>query len=302
MTRAERPAPCHDAQNANDLCRRGERIRDARAVRIPASHSRDCGHRRAVDARPLALWQDARKLPPLSDDVRPGAPARRVGQTIASTSHASAHVLLWGLLPAVAVGILLGVLAGISARARGGCSGSLVHHARRRAAGRAVVDAGACGSGSARTSPPSAVAVIAVFPVANAVMMSLATRQGIAMLAARIVRAAALRASSAGAYLAAPSALADPMRHDRDCLIADAAPAPRLSSCNAVDRREHRSRPSDVRRRHPRWCSAWLIAVADPAARGAAASSSARLVSMFRPQFLDRHDPGSWPRRARIPC
>jgi ABC-type nitrate/sulfonate/bicarbonate transport system permease component len=127
-----------------------------------------------------ALWQDPSKLPPLE------ATFNRVLELAASEDYrqhleASAYVLLGGLLPAVTVGILLGLLAGLS--------GVL-----RWLLGSLFITLGAAplvalmsmlllwfGLGPRLTI--IAVAVITVLPVANVVMMSLASRQGSILLA-----------------------------------------------------------------------------------------------------------------------
>jgi ABC-type nitrate/sulfonate/bicarbonate transport system permease component len=121
-----------------------------------------------------ALWQDPGKLPSLQATFD-RALQLATSEDYRQHANASAHVLLWGLLPAVAVGILLGILAGISGVLRW-LFGSL------------FITLGAAplvvllsmlvlwlGLGPNVTA--TAVAVITVFPVANAVMMSLATRQ-----------------------------------------------------------------------------------------------------------------------------
>lgn len=122
-----------------------------------------------------ALLQNANTLPPFMTALN------RALQLAASDEYrphasASAWVLLLGLLPAIVGGILLGMLAGSST-------------AFRWLLGPLFVTLGAVplialmpmlllwlGIGLTMTS--IAVAILTVFPVANAVMVSLGTRQG----------------------------------------------------------------------------------------------------------------------------
>jgi ABC-type nitrate/sulfonate/bicarbonate transport system permease component len=126
------------------------------------------------------LWQDPGKLPPLQttfDRALQLATSEDYRQHV----NASAHVLLWGLLPGVAVGILLGVLAGISGVLRW-LFGSLFI-TLGAAPLVALMSMLVLWLGLGPNVTAIAVAVITVFPVANAVMMSLATRQGSVPLA-----------------------------------------------------------------------------------------------------------------------
>jgi ABC-type nitrate/sulfonate/bicarbonate transport system permease component len=127
-----------------------------------------------------ALWQEPSKLPPLQttfDRALQLATSEDYRQHV----NASAHILLWGLLPAVAVGILLGVLAGISGVLRW-LFGSLFI-TLGAAPLVALMSMLVLWLGLGPNVTAIAVAVITVFPVANAVMMSLATRQGSVLLA-----------------------------------------------------------------------------------------------------------------------
>lgn len=127
-----------------------------------------------------ALLQDPSKLPSLE------AALSRAHQLATSDEYrdhidASTFVLLWGLLPAIVVGILVGILAGLSA-------------VLRWVFGPLLMTLGAAplvvlmsmlllwfGLGPRLTT--IAVATITVFPVANAVMTSLSSRQGFIALA-----------------------------------------------------------------------------------------------------------------------
>jgi ABC-type nitrate/sulfonate/bicarbonate transport system permease component len=126
------------------------------------------------------LWQDPGKLPPLP------ATFNRALELAASEDYrqhvnASAYVLLWGLLPAVVGGILLGLLAGISGVLRW-LLGSLFI-TLGTAPLVALLSMLLLWLGLGPNVTAIAVAVIVVFPVANVVMVSLASRQAFTALA-----------------------------------------------------------------------------------------------------------------------
>jgi NitT/TauT family transport system permease protein len=126
------------------------------------------------------IWQDPNKLPPL------GTTLNRAIQLAMSDDYrqhiaASMSVLLMGLLPAIVVGILLGILAGMSTVLRWLLGPIFITLAAVPlvAVMSLLVLWLSLGPGLTAT----AVAVITVFPVANAVMMSLTTRQAFVSLA-----------------------------------------------------------------------------------------------------------------------
>jgi ABC-type nitrate/sulfonate/bicarbonate transport system permease component len=121
-----------------------------------------------------ALWQDPNKLPPLETAFN-RAIELATSEDYRQHLGASAPVLLWGLLPAIIGGILLGVLAGISGVLRW-LFGSLFV-ALGAAPLVALLPVLLLWLGLGPNVTAVAVALIVVFPVANAVMMSLATRQ-----------------------------------------------------------------------------------------------------------------------------
>lgn len=126
------------------------------------------------------IVQDPNKLPSL------GTTLGRAFELAASEDYrqhiaASASVLLMGLLPTIAGGILLGILAGMSTVFRWLLGPIFITLAAAPlvAVMSLLVLWLSLGPGLTAT----AVAIITVFPVANAVMMSLTTRQGFVSLA-----------------------------------------------------------------------------------------------------------------------
>lgn len=121
-----------------------------------------------------AFWQDPNKLP------SPEATLKRAFELATSDSYreqvgASVSVLLWGLLPAMIVGVLVGILAGLSAVCRW-LFGPLLM-TLGTAPLIALMSMLLLWFGLGPRLTIIAVAVMTVFPIANAVMLSLSTRQ-----------------------------------------------------------------------------------------------------------------------------
>ena len=127
-----------------------------------------------------AIIQDANKVPSLETTLN------RALQLATSDDYrqhiaASTSVLLWGLLPAVAGGILLGILAGVSTVFRWLLGPIVITLAAAPLI--ALMSLLVLWLGLGPNVTATAVAIITVFPVANAVMMSLTTRPGSVSLA-----------------------------------------------------------------------------------------------------------------------
>jgi ABC-type nitrate/sulfonate/bicarbonate transport system permease component len=127
-----------------------------------------------------ALWQDPGKLPPLQATLD-RALELATSDDYREHVNASAHVLLWGLLPAVIGGILLGLLTGVSAVLRWLFGSLLITLGTAPLV--ALLSMLLLWLGLGPNVTAIAVAVIVVFPVANVVMMSLASRQASTALA-----------------------------------------------------------------------------------------------------------------------
>jgi ABC-type nitrate/sulfonate/bicarbonate transport system permease component len=127
-----------------------------------------------------ALLQDPNRLPALDTTLNR---ARELATSDDYRQHidASAAVLLWGLLPAVVGGILLGLLAGLSPVFRWLLGSVFVTLAAAPLI--ALMSMLLLWTGLGPQLTTIAVAVMTVFPVANAVMMSLAARPASAALA-----------------------------------------------------------------------------------------------------------------------
>jgi ABC-type nitrate/sulfonate/bicarbonate transport system permease component len=127
-----------------------------------------------------AILQDSNKLPSLA------ATLNRAFQLATSDDYrqhinASTSVLLTGLLPAVAAGIVLGIVAGISTVFRWLLGPLFITLAAAPLI--ALMPLLLLWLGLGPTLTVVAVAIITVFPVANAVMMALAMQQGSVALA-----------------------------------------------------------------------------------------------------------------------
>jgi sulfonate transport system permease protein len=127
-----------------------------------------------------ALVHDANKLPSLE------AAVNRALELVASDEYrahvnASTLVLLFGLLPAMVGGILLGVLAGVSAVSRWLIGPFVI--TLSAAPLIALVPMLLLWVGLGLQLTATVVAIITLFAVANAVMLSLGTRQGSVSLA-----------------------------------------------------------------------------------------------------------------------
>ena len=121
------------------------------------------------------IVQDPNKVPSLATTLD------RAFQLATSDDYrqhitASTSVLLWGLLPAIAGGILLGILAGVSSVFRWLLGPIFITLAAAPLV--AMMALLVLWIGLSPNLTPTAVAIITLFPVANAVMMSLATRPG----------------------------------------------------------------------------------------------------------------------------
>ena len=121
-----------------------------------------------------ALWQEPSKLPPLAATFN-RALELATSEDYRAHASASAYVLLWGLLPAIAVGIALGVVAGTSGVLRWLFGPLFITLGAAPLIALMPVLVLWLGLGPNVTT--IAVFVITVFPVANVVMASLATRQ-----------------------------------------------------------------------------------------------------------------------------
>lgn len=127
-----------------------------------------------------ALLQDPNRLP-LLDTTLDRALQLATSGDYRQHIDASAAVLLWGALPAVVGGILLGVLAGLSPVFRWLLGPLFITLAAAPLI--ALVSMLLLWFGLGPNLTTIAVAIMTLFPVANAVMMSLATRQASAALA-----------------------------------------------------------------------------------------------------------------------
>jgi taurine transport system permease protein len=126
------------------------------------------------------IVQDPGKLPSLGTTI---SRAAELAATEGYRQHiaASMAIVLMGLVPAITVGILLGVLAGMSNIARWLLGPIFITLAAAPLVAVLSLLVLWLSSGPGLTA--TAVAIITVFPVANAAMMSMTTRQGFVSLA-----------------------------------------------------------------------------------------------------------------------
>jgi ABC-type nitrate/sulfonate/bicarbonate transport system permease component len=127
-----------------------------------------------------ALWHDPSKLPSL-DTALNRALELATSDDYRQHIDASTFVLLRGLLPAIVGGILLGILTGSSTAFRWLLGPVVITLAAAPLI--ALMSLLVLWLGLGPNVTATAVAIITVFPVANAVMMSLTTRQGFVSLA-----------------------------------------------------------------------------------------------------------------------
>ena len=179
VTRAERRVPWHDARGVNESLPPGRDFA-MRALFVILEAILGLVVLALLWWAVAALVQDPSKLPSLQ------AALSRAHQLATSEDYrehidASVFVLFWGLMPAMVVGILVGILAGLSPILRWLFAPFLVTLGAAPLVALMSMLLLWFGLGPRLTT--IAVATITVFPVANAVMMSLSSRQGFIALA-----------------------------------------------------------------------------------------------------------------------